>query len=97
MSSSLKSAAEGGSAEGRKWGDAEKLLQHINDVGATFHENDGGCLHPDVAELESLEIHGPAAELEKLKEPLAALPVTYFACEVSYNPTHTSLSLVHTA
>jgi len=29
--------------------------------------------------LERLEIHGPAAELEKLKGPLAGLKPTWFA------------------
>jgi hypothetical protein len=72
--------------------DAEKLLQHIGDVGAVFHPNEGGCLHPEVAELERLEIHGPAAELEKLKEPLKELPVTYYTCEWGFRPSKEAMA-----
>merc|ERR1712159_174596 len=70
---------------------AEKLLQHIGDVGGTFHPNEGGCIHPDVAELEKLEIHGPAEELEKMKEPLKDLPVTYYACEWGFRPSRPAM------
>ena len=66
--------------------DAAKLLQHITDVGTVFHPNEGGCLAPDVAELEKLEIHGPAAELDKLKEPMKDLPVVYYTCEWGFRP-----------
>jgi len=34
-----------------------------------------------IAELERLEVHGPAGELEKLREPLKALPVLFYVAE----------------
>jgi len=71
---------------------AAKLLQHIQDVGGVFHGNEGGCLHPAVAELEKLEIHGPAAELEQLQEPLKDLPVTYYTCEWGFRPAHEAMA-----
>merc|ERR1711998_28066 len=77
---------------------AEKLLQHIADVGAVFHANDGGCLHNEVAELDRLEVHGPADELAKLKEPLKDLPVTYYTCEWGFRPKKEAMaedSVIH--
>ncbi len=34
-----------------------------------------------MADLARLEVHGPAAEIETMKEPLAALNVQFFACD----------------
>lgn len=37
-----------------------------------------------IASLDIFEIHGPAAELEKLREPLAQLSPTYFTLETGF-------------
>ena len=51
---------------------AEGLLEHLANVGA--------LLDPlmKLAELARVEVHGPAAELEKLKEPLGQLNPVWF-------------------
>ncbi len=52
--------------------DADALLAHLSNINAEL----GAAL--EIAELTRLEIHGPAAELAKLRTPLAHLPVAYF-------------------
>jgi len=37
-----------------------------------------------IANLDSLEVHGPAAELAQLKEPLKELNPTYFTMETGF-------------
>ncbi len=51
---------------------AEGLLAHLENVGAQIEATSS------VSEMIRLEIHGPADELAKLKEPLAALPVEFY-------------------
>ena len=51
---------------------AEGLLAHLDNVGALLAETLTN------ADLTRLEIHGPAAELEKLKKPLAHLSPVFF-------------------
>ncbi len=51
---------------------AEGVLAHLENVGAQIEEA------LTMSELVCLEIHGPAAELAKLKEPLAELPVKFY-------------------
>lgn len=51
---------------------AEALLEHLPNVAAML----AGALK--MADLIRLEVHGPAAELEKLKEPLAHLDPAWF-------------------
>src|SRR3954449_2787653 len=51
---------------------AEALLAHLDNVSAMLAET------LKMAELIRLEVHGPAAELEKLKEPLAHLNAAWF-------------------
>ncbi|MCB1121932.1 MAG: hypothetical protein KJT03_10310 [Verrucomicrobiae bacterium] len=58
--------------------DAEGVLAHLDNVGALLQEA------LKIAELERLEIHGPAEELAKLKTPLAELPVEYFTLEYGF-------------
>lgn len=55
--------------------DANALLAHVANVGALVDRM------LTLSTLDRVEIHGPAAELEKLKGPLAGLNPTYFACE----------------
>ncbi|PYX29431.1 MAG: hypothetical protein DMG80_14565 [Acidobacteria bacterium] len=52
--------------------DAEGLLAHLDNVGAPLAKA------MTIADLIRLEVHGPAAELEKLKEPLAHLKPEWF-------------------
>ena len=51
---------------------AEGLLAHLDNVGALLAET------LKIADLTRLEVHGPAAELEKLKKPLAHLSPVFF-------------------
>jgi quinol monooxygenase YgiN len=51
---------------------AEALLEHLDNVGAMLEQA------LTMAELIRLEVHGPAAELEKLREPLAHLNPAWF-------------------
>lgn len=52
--------------------DADGLLTHLNSVGAMLAEA------LKMADLTRIEVHGPAAELEKLKGPLAHLNPVWF-------------------
>ena len=51
---------------------ADGLLEHLANVGA--------LLDPlmTLADLARVEVHGPAAELEKLKQPLGGMQPTWF-------------------
>jgi quinol monooxygenase YgiN len=51
---------------------AEGLLAHLDNVAALLAEL------LKVADLVRLEVHGPAEELEKLKQPLAHLKPEFF-------------------
>ncbi len=55
--------------------DADAVLTHLGNVGALIEEL------LKVSELTRCEVHGPAAELEKLKEPMAALNCDWFTLE----------------
>lgn len=55
--------------------DAEGLLVHLDNVGALLAEM------LTMADLTRVEVHGPAAELEKLKKPLAHLNPAWFTIE----------------
>ena len=52
--------------------DAEALLAHLENVSAMLAQA------LTMADLIRIEIHGPAAELAKLKEPLAHLKPAWF-------------------
>ena len=52
--------------------DAGGLLTHLDNVGPMLAEA------LKIADLTRLEVHGPAAELEKLKAPLAHLNPVWF-------------------
>ena len=51
---------------------AEALLAHLDNVSAMLAQA------LTMAELVRIEVHGPAAELAKLKEPLAELKPAWF-------------------
>ena len=54
---------------------ADGVLAHIENIGALLAEM------LTMADLTRVEVHGPAAELEKLKEPLAHLNPAWFTLE----------------
>jgi quinol monooxygenase YgiN len=54
---------------------ADGLLAHLDNIGALLAEA------LKIADLIRLEVHGPASELEKLKEPLAHLKPAWFTIE----------------
>ncbi|NET48526.1 MAG: hypothetical protein F6K09_07305, partial [Merismopedia sp. SIO2A8] len=60
------------------YADAEGLLVHLGNVGPLLE----AALK--IADLTRLEVHGPASELEKLREPLAALNVQFFTLEYGF-------------
>ena len=60
------------------YADAEGVLAHFGNVGELLGEVLG------FAELTRLEIHGPAEELAKLKEPLSHLDIAYFTLEYGF-------------
>lgn len=51
---------------------AEGLLAHLDNVGALLAET------LKIADLTRVEVHGPAAELDKLRQPLAHLNPVFF-------------------
>jgi quinol monooxygenase YgiN len=55
--------------------DAEGVLAHLDNVGALLAEA------LKISDLSRVELHGPAAELEKLKGPLAHLKPAWFSVE----------------
>jgi quinol monooxygenase YgiN len=57
------------------YADAEGALEHLANVGEVLDEM------LQLSDVLRLELHGPAAELEKLKVPLAALNAEYFVFE----------------
>jgi hypothetical protein len=59
------------------YADAEGLLAHLENIGALFTEA------LKIADLIRIEVHGPAAELEKLREPLAHLNPAWFVEDVA--------------
>lgn len=57
------------------YADAEGVLAHLENVGALLAEA------LKIAELTRIELHGPAAELDKLRGPLAHLSPKWFVTE----------------
>ena len=55
--------------------DAQALLDHVASISETLHR------FGQITDLFRLEVHGPAAELAKLKDPFEALEPEYFAWE----------------
>jgi quinol monooxygenase YgiN len=55
--------------------DAQAVLAHLDNVGALLQEA------LKIATITRLEVHGPAAELDKLRGPLAGLKPQWFALE----------------
>jgi quinol monooxygenase YgiN len=55
--------------------DADGLLVHLENIDALFAKA------LKIADLTRLEVHGPASELDKLKEPLAHLNPAWFVVD----------------
>lgn len=55
--------------------DAEGILEHLGNVGEKLQQA------LKIADITRVEAHGPAAELEKLREPLKDLNPAFFALE----------------
>jgi quinol monooxygenase YgiN len=67
---------DGDSAHCREgYDDAAALLAHLDNVGALLKEA------LKIADIVRLEVHGPAAELDKLRGPLASLNPQWFTLE----------------
>lgn len=58
--------------------DAEGLLSHLDNVGALLEQALA------IADIARLEIHGPEAELAKLREPLSNLGPRFFVLEYGF-------------
>jgi quinol monooxygenase YgiN len=58
--------------------DAEGLLAHLGNVGETLAQA------LEISDITRLEVHGPAAEIAKLKEPLADYSPQYFELEYGF-------------
>ena len=57
---------------------AEALLAHIDNVGGLLQEA------AKISEITRLEVHGPEAELSRLREPMAALKPQFFVLEYGF-------------
>ena len=57
---------------------ADGLLAHLANVDGLLKESF------EIAEITRLEVHGPDAELAKLREPLAALSPQFFTLEYGF-------------
>lgn len=60
------------------YNDAAGILAHLENVGPLLEQA------LKIANLDNLEVHGPAAELDKLKEPLKDLNPVFFTMETGF-------------
>ena len=60
------------------YADADALLHHLENVAELIGEVLG------FAELERLEIHGVASEIDKLREPMSELSPEFFELEFGF-------------
>lgn len=60
------------------YGSAQGILDHLGNVDALLKQALA------IASLDLLEVHGPAAELAQLQEPLKGLNPTYFTMETGF-------------
>lgn len=58
--------------------DAAGLLAHLENVDAPLQEA------LKIADITRLEVHAPAAEIDKLRQPLAALNPQFFTVEYGF-------------
>jgi quinol monooxygenase YgiN len=60
------------------YADAEAMLAHLENVGALLDQA------LKIADITRLEVHAPAAEIDKLREPLHALNPELFTMETGF-------------
>ena len=60
------------------YADASGVLAHLDNVGSILEEL------LKIADLTRLEIHGPAEEIKKLREPLAPFDPQFFTLEYGF-------------
>jgi quinol monooxygenase YgiN len=60
------------------YADADGMLAHLDNVGALFVEM------LKIADMTRLEVHGPAAEIDKLREPLADFSPRFYILEQGF-------------
>lgn len=58
--------------------DAEAMLAHLDNVGETLQQA------LTLADLVRLEVHAPASEVEKLREPLADLNPQFYTLDIGF-------------
>ena len=58
--------------------DADGVLAHLDNVGAMLQEA------LKIADLQRVEAHGPAGEMDKLREPLKDLNPTFYNLELGF-------------
>jgi quinol monooxygenase YgiN len=60
------------------YADAEGILAHLENVSALLDEA------LKIADITRLEVHAPAAEIEKLREPLSVLNPQLYTMEIGF-------------
>jgi quinol monooxygenase YgiN len=60
------------------YADAEALLAHLENVSAVLDQT------LKIADITRLEVHAPAAELDKLREPLKGLNPDFYTMEIGF-------------
>ncbi|MBT3045980.1 MAG: hypothetical protein AB2728_03565 [Candidatus Thiodiazotropha sp.] len=60
------------------YADAEGILAHLENVGALLDQA------LKIADITRLEVHAPAAEIDKLREPLRALNAEFYTMEIGF-------------
>ena len=60
------------------YANAEAALTHLENIGPILQEL------LKIAEISRLEVHGPADEIAKLREPMAGLNPTFFTLEYGF-------------
>ena len=60
--------------------DGAAILAHLENIGELL----GQALQ--ISSLERLEVHAPAAEVERLREPMKSLSPTFFVMETGFRP-----------
>ena len=58
--------------------DGDAFLAHLDNVGELF------ARAQKLADVTRMELHGPAAEIDKLREPLAELDIVYYTLETGF-------------
>lgn len=62
------------------YADAEGALAHLGNINPLLQQL------LEISDLARLEIHGPAEELDKMREPLASLGPDFFTLECGIRP-----------